>query len=136
MEQFPPHRRAGRAGQRGFLVSNLLLPLGSLLFIIFCTTRYGWGWENFLAEANEGKGLKIAKWLRPYMTYVLPVIVGIILVSDFTISSPRKHCPERAHLFRGNFIDLARFTWNLAKNRQESSFCELTGVAPDDIMIT
>ena len=63
-----------------FLVSNLLLPLGSLLFILFCTTRYGWGWENFLAEANEGKGLKIAKWLRPYMTYVLPVIVGIILV--------------------------------------------------------
>ena len=63
-----------------FLVSNLLLPLGSLLFIIFCTTRYGWGWENFLAEANEGKGLKIAKWLRPYMTYVLPVIVSIILV--------------------------------------------------------
>ena len=63
-----------------FLVSNLLLPLGSLLFILFCTTRYGWGWENFLAEANEGKGLKIAKWLRPYMTYVLPVIVGIILI--------------------------------------------------------
>lgn len=63
-----------------FLVSNLLLPLGSLLFVIFCTTRYGWGWESFLAEANEGKGLKIAKWLRPYMTYVLPVIVGIILV--------------------------------------------------------
>lgn len=63
-----------------FLVSNLLLPLGSLLFIIFCTTRYGWGWENFLAEANEGKGLKIAKWLRPYMTYVLPVIVSIILI--------------------------------------------------------
>ena len=63
-----------------FLVSNLLLPLGSLLFVIFCTTRYGWGWENFLAEANEGKGLKIAKWLRPYMTYVLPVIVSIILI--------------------------------------------------------
>ena len=102
-----------------FLVSNLLLPLGSLLFIIFCTTRYGWGWENFLAEANEGKGLKIAKWLRPYMTYVLPVIVGIILIFGLY-----------------NFIDLARFTWNLAKNRQESSFCELTGVAPDDIMIT
>ena len=40
----------------------------------------GWGWENFLAEANEGKGLKIAKWLRPYMTYVLPVIVSIILI--------------------------------------------------------
>ena len=63
-----------------FLVSNLLLPGGSLLFILFCTTRYGWGWEKFLAEANEGRGLKIARWLRPYMTYVLPVIVGIILV--------------------------------------------------------
>ena len=63
-----------------FLVSNLLLPLGSLLFILFCTTRYGWGWDNFLAEANEGKGLKIAKWMRPYMTYVLPVIVGVIFV--------------------------------------------------------
>lgn len=63
-----------------FLVSNLLLPLGSLLFILFCTTRYGWGWDNFLTEANEGKGLKVAKWMRPYMTYVLPVIVGVIFV--------------------------------------------------------
>ena len=63
-----------------FLVSNLLLPLGSMAIIVFCTTRYGWGWENFLAEANEGKGLKMAKWLRPYVTYVLPVIVGIIFV--------------------------------------------------------
>ena len=63
-----------------FLVSNLLLPFGSLMFILFCTTRYGWGWEKFLAEANEGKGLKVAKWMRPYMTYVLPVIVGVILV--------------------------------------------------------
>ena len=63
-----------------FIVSNLLLPGGSLLFILFCTTRYGWGWKNFLREANEGKGLKVAKWMRPYMTYVLPVIVAIILV--------------------------------------------------------
>ena len=63
-----------------FIVSNLLLPGGSLLFILFCTTRYGWGWDNFLAEANEGKGLKVAKWLRPYMTFVLPVIVAVILV--------------------------------------------------------
>lgn len=63
-----------------FIVSNLLLPGGSLLFVIFCTTRYGWGWKNFLREANEGKGLKVAKWMRPYMTYVLPVIVSIILV--------------------------------------------------------
>ncbi len=63
-----------------FIVSNLLLPIGSLLFIIFCTTRYGWGWDDFLKEANEGKGLKIAKWLKPYMTYVLPVLVFGILV--------------------------------------------------------
>ena len=63
-----------------FVVSNLLLPGGSLIFIFFCTSRYGWGWEKFLAEANEGKGLKTAKWLRPYVTYVLPVIVSVILV--------------------------------------------------------
>lgn len=62
-----------------FLVSTLLLPLGSLLFVIFCTTRYGWGWNQFMAEANEGQGLKIARWMRPYMTYVLPVIVAVIL---------------------------------------------------------
>ena len=63
-----------------FLVSTLLLPVGSLLFILFCTSRYGWGWDKFLAEANEGTGLKVAKWMRPYMTYVLPVIVAIILI--------------------------------------------------------
>jgi NSS family neurotransmitter:Na+ symporter len=59
-------------------VSNLLLPLGSLSMILFCVTRYGWGWENFLKEANEGKGLKVAKFMRPYVTYVLPVIVFVI----------------------------------------------------------
>lgn len=63
-----------------FLVSNLLLPLGSLVFVVFCTTRYGWGWDAFLAEANEGTGLKVAGWMRPYMAYVLPVIVAIIFV--------------------------------------------------------
>ena len=63
-----------------FIVSNLLLPIGSLIFILYCTTRYGWGWDKFLAEANEGTGLKVAKWMRPYMTYVLPVIVVVILV--------------------------------------------------------
>ncbi len=63
-----------------FLVSNIILPLGSLLFILFCTSRYGWGWDKFVAEANAGKGLKIAKWMRGYMTYVLPVIVLIIFI--------------------------------------------------------
>ena len=61
-----------------FVVSNLLLPLGSLLFVIYCTSRYGWGWKKFMAEANEGTGLKVAQWMRPYMTFVLPVIVAII----------------------------------------------------------
>ena len=63
-----------------FLVSNIMLPLGSLIFVLFCTTRYGWGWEKFMQEANEGTGLKVAKWMRPYMTYVLPVIVLVIFV--------------------------------------------------------
>ncbi|MBQ7776022.1 MAG: sodium-dependent transporter [Lachnospiraceae bacterium] len=63
-----------------FVVSNLLLPIGSLIFVIFCTVRYGWGWDKFVAEANEGKGLKVASWMRPYMTFVLPIIVLIILL--------------------------------------------------------
>lgn len=63
-----------------FIVSNILLPGGSLLIILFCTLRYGWGWKNFKAEANEGKGLKVAEWMRGYMTFVLPVIVLIILI--------------------------------------------------------
>lgn len=63
-----------------FLVSNILLPLGSLIFVLFCVSRYGWGWDKFVAEANQGKGLKVAGWMRPYMTYVLPVIVLVILV--------------------------------------------------------
>jgi NSS family neurotransmitter:Na+ symporter len=61
-----------------FLVSNCLLPLGSLLFVLFCTSRYGWGWDKFLKEANEGNGLKFPRWIRPYATYVLPVIVLVL----------------------------------------------------------
>ena len=64
-----------------FLVSNIMLPLGSLIFVIFCTTRYGWGFQNFLKEANEGKGMKFPRWMRSYVTYVLPVIVMIIFVA-------------------------------------------------------
>ena len=64
-----------------FFVSNLALPLGALIFVIFCVTRYGWGWDNFVKEANEGEGLKIQGWMRGYMTYVLPLIViGIFVV--------------------------------------------------------
>ena len=61
-----------------FVVSNLLLPTGSLMFALFCITRYGWGWKNFLKEANTGKGYKVAEWMRLYMTWVVPVIISFI----------------------------------------------------------
>ncbi len=63
-----------------FIVSNLILPLGSLIYVIFCTTRYGWGWKHFVAEANEGSGIKVAAWMRGYMTFVLPVILIVIFL--------------------------------------------------------
>ena len=63
-----------------FAVSNILLPLGALTYVLFCVTRYGWGWDKFVAEANEGKGLKVAKWMRPYCTFVIPVIVLVIFL--------------------------------------------------------
>ena len=63
-----------------FAVSNILLPLGALLYVLFCVTRYGWGWDNFVKEANEGKGLKVAKWMRPYCTIVIPVVILVIFL--------------------------------------------------------
>ena len=63
-----------------FIVSNLLLPIGSLIFLTFCTWKWGWGWKNFMEEANTGKGLKVKNWMRGYLTYVLPVIVAVIFV--------------------------------------------------------
>ncbi len=63
-----------------YLVSNILLPLGALVFVLFCTSKLGWGWENFSKEANTGKGLKVKKWMYYYAKFVLPVIIGIIFV--------------------------------------------------------
>ena len=63
-----------------YIVSNLLLPAGSLFYVIFCTTRYGWGWDKYFAEVNEGKGAAVPRWIRPYMTYVLPIIIASVLV--------------------------------------------------------
>lgn len=63
-----------------FLVSNITLPLGSLIYLLFCTSRYGWGWKNFMAEANSGKGIKMLNGLRFYMTYILPIIIVIIFI--------------------------------------------------------
>lgn len=61
-----------------FIVSNVLLPIGSLIFVLFCTSKRGWGWKNFKEEANSGKGLKVADWMRGYVTYVLPVIIIVL----------------------------------------------------------
>lgn len=66
-----------------FIVSNNLLPLGSMVYLLFCTSRYGWGWKNFTAEADEGKGLKFPKWSRVYVSYILPVIVLFIFVMGY-----------------------------------------------------
>ena len=62
------------------MVSNLFLPLGSLIYVVFATSRYGWGWDKLVAEANQGKGLKVANWMKLYMTYVLPVVVLIVFL--------------------------------------------------------
>ncbi len=63
-----------------FIVSNIILPLGSLLFVIFCTQDRFWGWDKFVSEANTGKGIKVAKWMRVYMKYVLPLIIFAVFV--------------------------------------------------------
>ena len=63
-----------------FLVSNLLLPIGSLIYLLFCVTRWGWGFDNYLAEANTGKGPKLPRWLKPYFQFFLPVLIVVILL--------------------------------------------------------
>ena len=66
-----------------FLVSNNILPLGSLVYLLFCTTRYGWGWDSFIQEANAGKGMRFPAVMRCYMTYILPVIVLLIYLKGY-----------------------------------------------------
>ncbi len=63
-----------------FIVSNLLLPGGSLIYVLFCTRKNGWGWDHFVAEANTGKGLKIRQGMRFYMTWILPLIILFIII--------------------------------------------------------
>ena len=64
-----------------FLVSNLLLPLGSLVYLLFCTTRWGWGFDNYLAEANAGEGIKLSAKLKPFFQFVLPALILVIFFS-------------------------------------------------------
>lgn len=66
-----------------FIVSNNILPLGSIIFVLFCSSKKGWGWENFIKEANTGTGLKMPKGIRWYMCLILPVIVAVIYVRGY-----------------------------------------------------
>lgn len=66
-----------------FLVSNNLLPLGSLVYLLFCTRKNGWGWDNFIGEANAGEGKKLSKKLKFYMSYILPVIIVVIYLKGY-----------------------------------------------------
>lgn len=68
-----------------FLVSNNFLPIGSLVYLAFCVSRYGWGWDNFLLEANTGKGIAFPKAARLYVTYILPAIVVIIFIQGYVV---------------------------------------------------
>lgn len=63
-----------------FIVSNLLLPIGSLIYLLFCVTKWGWGFEKYCEEANTGDGIKISKKLRPYFQFVLPILIVFILI--------------------------------------------------------
>ncbi len=76
-------------GKRGvldsedFIVSNILLPVGSIIFVLFCTWRFGWGAEKYLEEANTGKGRKMSRIMIPYFKYVLPVLILILMIRGF-----------------------------------------------------
>lgn len=72
-------------GLEDFIVSNNLLPLGALLYLLFCTSRYGWGWKNFLEEANAGEGIKFpaSKAYRFYLTYILPIVIAFIMIMAY-----------------------------------------------------
>ena len=63
-----------------FIVSNLLLPIGSLVFLMFCVTKWGWGFDKYIDEANTGKGIKICKILKLYFLFILPILIIFILI--------------------------------------------------------
>jgi len=66
-----------------FIVSSTLLPLGSLVFLLFCCSKKGWGWKAFTTEADTGKGIKFPSWARTYVTYVLPILVIVVFVMGY-----------------------------------------------------
>lgn len=68
-----------------FIVSTNLLPIGALIFALFCCSdRFGWGWDNFIAEANAGKGMKVKSWMKPIFKYVVPIAVAVIYIIGLT----------------------------------------------------
>lgn len=67
-------------GSEDFIVSNLLLPIGSLMYLLFCTTKWGWGFDRYLAEANTGDGPRLSPALKPYLRFVLPALILVILI--------------------------------------------------------
>ena len=66
-----------------FLISSTIMPLGSLLFVVFCAHKSGWGWKSFIGEADTGKGMKFPSWLRVYVKWILPVIIGVIFIKGY-----------------------------------------------------
>ena len=66
-----------------FIVSNNLLPLGSLFYVLFCVTKGGWGWDNFLAEADTGKGVKFPAWSKLWLKFGIPALIIIIFVMGY-----------------------------------------------------
>jgi len=66
-----------------FILSNNMLPLGAMVYLLFCCSRYGWGWDNFIEEADAGEGKKFPQVLRLYFTYVVPVIITIIFIAGY-----------------------------------------------------
>ena len=66
-----------------FMVSNVILPIGSLCYLLFCVTRFGWGFDKYFKEANTGEGLKLPKWIRIYVTYILPVLLIFLILQGW-----------------------------------------------------
>ena len=76
-----PIRGQNVLGSEDFIVSNLLLPVGALIYLLFCTTKWGWGFDNYIAEANTGSGMKMPVWLKGYFQWILPLLIIGIFVS-------------------------------------------------------
>lgn len=66
-----------------FIVSSNLLPVGSIVYILFCTSRYGWGWKNFISETNAGNGLKFPKWARIYVSVIIPLVIFFVFIQGY-----------------------------------------------------